>query len=134
MTKIDLIMSLYNAADETGKPEISAAMDALNNTFKALISFMPSHLLRGDKPDADIFDAARDALQTLKRHADAQNIDFPMPEDERAFRMYIIDYGREVLFRRSFSSACFRAPDAASGARFFCRILPIFRSVSQRFE
>ena len=56
-------------------------MDALNNTFKALISFMPAHLLRGDKPDADIFDAARDALQTLKRHADAQNIDFPMPED-----------------------------------------------------
>ena len=79
--------------------ELAAAMDALNNTFKALIGFMPAHLLRGDKPDADIFDAARDALQTLKRHADAQNIDFPMPEDERAFRMYIIDYGREVLFR-----------------------------------
>ena len=60
---------------------------------------------RGIYPDEMIdqydFDchAARDALQTLKRHADAQNIDFPMPEDERAFRMYIIDYGREVLFR-----------------------------------
>lgn len=99
MTKIDLIMSLYNAADEAGKPEISAAMDALNNTFKALIGFMPAHLLTGDRPNADIFDAAREALQTLKRHADAQGVDFPMPEDERAFRMYIIDYGKEVLFR-----------------------------------
>lgn len=52
-----------------------------------------------------------------------------MPEDERAFRMYIIDYGREVLFRRSFSSACFRAPDAASGVRF----LPNFAHFQERF-
>ena len=98
MKKIDLIMSVYNAADSADKPEISAAMDALNDTFRALIGFMPAHLLTGDRPDADIFDAARNALHTLKRHADALNIDFPMPEDERAFRMYIIDYGREVLF------------------------------------
>lgn len=99
MKKIDLIMSLYNAAAEADKPEISAAMDALNNTFKALVGFMPAYLLRGDKPDADIFDAARNALRTLKRHADAQGLDFPVPEDERAFRMYIIEYGREALFR-----------------------------------
>lgn len=98
MKKIDLIMSVYNASDSADKPEISAAMDALNDTFRALIGFMPAHLLRGDRPDADIFDAARNALHTLKRHADALNIDFPLPEDERALRLFVIDYGREVLF------------------------------------
>ena len=98
MKKIDLIMSLYNAADKNDKPEISAAIDALNTTFKTLIGFVPAYLANDSKPDADLFASAREALKTLKRHAVAQGVDFPMPEDDRALRLYIIDYGRELLF------------------------------------
>ena len=97
MKKIDLFMSLYNAADEAAKPEISAAMDALNSTFRALILATPAYIQNGDRPAADLFTPAREALKTLKRHADMQGVDFPMLENERAFRKYIVDYGREVL-------------------------------------
>ena len=97
MKKIDLFMSLYSAADEAGKAEISAAMDALNNTFRALIFATPAYIQNGSRPGADIFDPAREALETLRRHADAQGVDFPMPPDERSFRKFVVDYGREVL-------------------------------------
>lgn len=98
MLEIEKIQKLHKLVQtEDQKNEIKQAEEILTNTFRNMIGQTREYLINGSAEKIDPTSIAY-ALSILKRYGDVYGIEFTEYNDKRDMLMYVITYGRQIIF------------------------------------
>ena len=84
--------------DEEKKKEILSAIQTLSDYFDGMLSGVPAFVMEGERRQAHGIDLVKEKLQMLHDIGKEYGVEFPDSSDIRAVKMYIIEFGKEILF------------------------------------
>lgn len=111
MKEIDKIWKLHSMVEDSAeKEEILQAQQSLSAAFDVLLGIVPRYVLdtantntdsnasEGKKTLKEWIDDAEEALKVLNRYGSRYGMEFPIPESKREVAIYVVGYGREIMY------------------------------------
>ena len=94
--EIEKITLLIEKCDEEEKKEVASAKKSLSDTFKLMITDFQNYVLTGKREEIDL-ESILPQLKRLKEIGAKYEIEFPSIEDADSARVYVAQYGSQIV-------------------------------------
>lgn len=92
--EIQKVMAVREGASEADKLAIDQALAVISNVFKELLDVTRHFLMTGERKEVELSEGM-EALKVLKEKV---GNDFPNIETEKEAKVYIVKFGKEIIF------------------------------------
>ena len=97
MTEIERLESIKSKLNEEEKLQFAQSLDVLNTSFKEMIKNVGVQIVQ-EKSVVCRSTNLLSALEKISSFANKYGVDFPEITNEQDARLYVVKYGKDVLF------------------------------------
>lgn len=94
--EIEKITLLIEKCDEEEKKEVTSVKKSLSDTFRLMITDFQNYVLSGKREDIDM-EGIIPQLKRLKEIGAKYQVEFPSIDDADSARVYVAQYGSQIV-------------------------------------